>query len=81
MLDLREARFRLTELRAVARHIVAFRAGDTKGERAAWAELARATKRKPPNLRQSRQWFQAALNRGLSPFRFYVRAGLVTTLR
>lgn len=72
-LGLGEARLRLRELQALARQVIGLRDGDPGAERAAWCEVAAARQVDLPDLTTAREWFRAALERGLQGFGVRVR--------
>jgi len=63
------ARRRLWELQALGRHTLAWRAGDTAGERDAWTHVAQ------PTLDQARERFSASLDAGLAGLRVHLQIG------
>lgn len=71
VLDLGEARRRLTELQALARHVIAYRDGDEGALLVAWSPLGEL----PAKVSQAWSWFQETMNRALSPFGMHIRLG------
>ena len=71
VLDLDAARWRLTELQALARHVIADRDGDEDALLAAWSPLGEM----PARVSQAWLCFQATMNRALLPFGMHVRLG------